>query len=221
MMLEDLHQAIAETGLTLRGAFHPGPGDAVPGAVTTLVLLGLTGRRGWTQFCGSPEYRDGAPDPLDRWSRRLIDALAASADAVAFYPFGGPPFLPFGRWAARAEAVFPSPIGLTIHPDWGLWHSYRGALGLAVRLDLPAPESRPSPCRGCLDRPCLTGCPVGAFGSGGYDVAACIAHLDTVEGVECRIAGCLARRACPVGTDARHGPEQAAFHMRAFRRAQR
>ncbi len=31
--------------------------------------------------------------------------------------------------------------------------------------------------------------------------------------------GCLARRACPVGAEQAHGPEQAAFTMRAFLRA--
>ena len=31
-----------------------------------------------------------------------------------------------------------SPLGILIHPDWGLWHSYRGALAFRERLDLPA-----------------------------------------------------------------------------------
>jgi hypothetical protein len=30
--------------------------------------------------------------------------------------------------------------------------------------------------------------------------------------------GCRARRACPVGRDYRYAPDQAAFHMRPFRR---
>jgi hypothetical protein len=220
MTLEALRHAAADIGLTVRGGFHPPAGDGVPGTVATLVLLGLTGRHGWVRFLDSPEYRDGHADPLDRWSRRVVGALAESVGGVAFYPFGGPPFLPFGRWAARAEAVFPSPLGLLIHPDWGLWHSYRGALGFAQRLALPSPDSRPSPCIDCVDRPCLSACPVGAFGPAGYDVAACIGHLDRPEGAACRTAGCRARRACPVGSAAQHGPEQAAFHMQAFRRAQ-
>jgi hypothetical protein len=50
----------------------------------------------------------------------------------------------------------------------------------------------------------------------GYDVEACAGWLRRPEGRECMGAGCLARRACPVGRDFAQPPEQAAFHMRAF-----
>ncbi|MEI9982759.1 MAG: hypothetical protein WDN69_05835 [Aliidongia sp.] len=85
----------------------------------TLALLGFVGREGWPEFAGSAEARDGVPDPLDRWSRRIIGRLAERHGAAAFFPFGGPPFLPFGAWAKRTEPVHPSPLGLLIHPDWG------------------------------------------------------------------------------------------------------
>ena len=225
MPLETLGTAVSAAGLALRGAFHARAGDAVPplpsGApATTLVLLGTVGEQGWTAFAASAEAGDGMPDPLDRWSQRVIGALAAQFGAVACFPFGGPPYLPFGAWAQRAEPVYPSPLGLLIHPDWGLWHSYRGALGFAERLELPAPDRRPSPCLGC-SRPCLAACPVGAFGPAGYDVPRCIAHLDRPAGSACLSGGCLARRACPVAPEAHHRPAQAGFHMAAFHAAQR
>src|SRR4030095_137820 len=49
------------------------------------------------------------------------------------------------RWAMRAEAVAPSPLGILIHPDYGLWHAYRGALAFAERLALPPRGARPLP----------------------------------------------------------------------------
>jgi hypothetical protein len=106
-------------------------------AVGTLVLLGWTGGRQWPVFVVSREATDGEPHPLDRWTRRLIDTAASELGAMAFYPFGGPPYHDFQRWALRAEPVARSPIGLLIHPDWGLWHAYRGALGFRERLALP------------------------------------------------------------------------------------
>src|SRR5271165_2224159 len=120
--------------LTVRGAFHPRPDDAVPDMsdgtkVGTLVLVGWTGGQQWPAFAASPEASDGQPHSLDRWSRRLLDAAAAALDGVAFYPFGGPPHHNFQLWALRAEPVARFPIGLLIHPEWGLWHAYRGALG--------------------------------------------------------------------------------------------
>jgi len=215
MDLTLLRQRTAAAGLVLRGAFHPDAGDG--GDAGTLALLGFAGARGWSDFAASPEALDGAPDPLDRWSRRVIDALAASLGGAALYPFGGPPWHPFQRWAQRAEPVHSSPLGILIHPDWGLWHSYRGAIALPERLDLPPPDPRPSPCDACVARPCLSTCPVGAFTTAGYDVAGCAAHIASAAGADCMASGCAARRACPVGAEHRHGAAQAAFHMRAFR----
>ena len=215
MDLTTLRRRAADTGLVLRGAFHPQPEDRL--GCDTLVLLGFAGRVGWPGFAVSPEARDGAPDPLDRWSRRVIGALAASLGGAALYPFSGPPWHPFQRWAQRAEPVHPSPLGILIHPDWGLWHSYRGAIALPERLDLPPPDQRPSPCETCATRPCLTACPVGAFSGAGYDVARCAEHIGSVAGADCMASGCAARRACPVGGAHRYDAAQAGFHMRAFR----
>jgi hypothetical protein len=180
------------------------------------MLLGWTGRTGFDVFAASAEAQDGAPHPLDRWSKRVIDALAADLGADPLYPFGGPPYHPFQRWARRADDVSSSPLGLLIHPVWGLWHSYRGALAFAPHLESEPQARAPSPCDSCRDRPCLSACPVGAFTSNGYDVAVCAAHLRSQEGPECLSRGCLARRACPVGREHAYEGSQAAFHMQAF-----
>jgi hypothetical protein len=187
----------------------------------TLVLVGFVGSQNWPAFAASPEAADSRPNPLDRWSTRVITAIAQALGATPHFPFDGPPFLPFQRWALKAEPVHPSPLGILIHPDWGLWHAYRGALAFAERIDLPPPDSRPSPCDDCMGKPCLTACPVGAFTRAGYDVSACVAHIAAPAGAECMSGGCLARRACPAGPEYRHIPAQADFHQRAFLAAQR
>ncbi len=183
--------------------------------VATIALVGLAGRRGWAAFSASPEAEDGAGDSLDRWSRRVVDSLAAGLGARSLYPFDGPPHWPFQRWARRAEPMHVSPLGLLIHRNDGLWRGYRGALGFAERLAVPPPRAAASPCETCVARPCLSACPVGAFTSDGYDVAACAAHLRRPAGRACMEGGCLARRACPVGAAQAHERAQAAFHMRA------
>lgn len=154
--------AAQAAGLALRGGFHVEPGDGIDAA--TILMLGWTGGVQWPVFAAAPEYADGRPHPLDRWSRRVVGALAARFGATPLYPFGGPPWLPFQRWALRAEPLFRSPIGLLIHPDWGLWHAWRGALAFPARLDLPHAPPAANPCLPC-PRFCLAGgrtaCPVG------------------------------------------------------------
>ena len=208
---------IETCGLALRGiaSLHP---DEMVGSLRdarVVLLLGWIGAREWPAFAASPEASDGAPDPLDRWSRRVISALAEEIGAIAVFPSDGPPYRPFQQWAQRAEPVFPSPLGLLIHTVHGLWHSYRGALALTEPLQAsPTPEAAPSPCASCADRPCLSTCPVGAFTEAGYDVDACARFLRTDEGSDCMRLGCRARRACPVAQV--YSSEQAGFHMQAF-----
>jgi hypothetical protein len=220
-VLEDLRHAAQSFGLTVRGGFHPAAADGVPAmrdgkAAASLVLLGNIGGSIWPAFSASPEKADGGPDGLDRWTRRIVDAIAGRFGAEALYPFTGPPWLPFQRWAQRSEPVAPSPLGVLIHPDFGLWHAYRAALAFAAALDLPALERRPRPCDTCVQRPCLSACPVAAFRAAGYDVGACRGHVASASGTACREGGCLARLACPVARDLAYPPTEMAFHMAAF-----
>ena len=220
--LDTVFAAIDDTGLAPRGGLHLDESDRA-GALAelrTIVLIGMAGRRGWDAFAASQEARDGVADPLDRFSERVVGGLAKSLGALPLYPFGGPPYWPFQRWAQRAEPVSASPTGLLIHPVYGLWHSYRGALGFAEALDAPTWESAPRPCDSCRAQPCLHTCPVAAFSRDGYDVQACAGHLRGAEGAPCMARGCLARSACPMGQEYAHEPDQALFTMRAFLRAQ-
>jgi ferredoxin len=216
--VETVFAAIERAGLVPRGAFFLEEGERTGelADIRTIVLAGVPGREGWSAFAASPEASDGFADPLDRWSRRVIVALAGELGARAMFPFGGPPFLPFQQWARRAEPVHPSPIGILIHPRYGLWHSYRGALGLSEKLAIAEAATVRSPCDSCAGRWCLSACPVGAFSAVGYNVAACVGHLRSAAGADCMRFGCRARRACPVGAEHAYGPEQANFVMRAF-----
>lgn len=218
----ELSARCERAGIPLRGGFHPDEGDGVPAAgavpARTLVLLGNAGPSMWRAFSRA---REGAPDlTLDDWTRTVVSALAAELGATALFPFTGPPYWPFQRWAQRADAVYPSPLGILIHPRFGLWHGYRAALAFAERLSLPPREDLPSPCASCADKPCLRACPVSAFSPSGYDVSACLGHLDTDAFAACMTGGCQSRRACPVGKENIYSEEQRRFHMSAFRRAQ-
>ncbi|MDZ7709453.1 MAG: ferredoxin [Roseovarius sp.] len=198
--------------LALLGALHLDPGE-VPGH-HSLVLLGPLGPGFWPHVTATPEFADGAPDPLDRWSRRVIGALAHDLGAQPLFPWGGPPWHPFTGWARRSGRAWPSPVGLLVHDTHGLMLSYRGALALPHRIALPPAAARP--CDTCADQPCRSACPVDALGHDGYDVPACKADLDR-PGNDCRTRGCAVRRACPVSGGAGRTEAQSAFHMGYFR----
>jgi hypothetical protein len=230
-----LAQALQAHGLQLRGGFTVQPDEgfgAVPDGrpVASLWMVGVVGSAFWPTFVASSFYRDGLPDPLDRWSQSIGNALAQRLGGRALYPSDGPPYHPFQHWADRAEALQPSRMLLRIHPQFGLWHAYRFALALSQAFEAhegthgapPAAQGVNAPpfetglCATCSGQPCLGACPVGAYSTAGFDLASCATHLHTEAGQPCMQAGCLARRACPVGAEHRYRPDHAAFHMRAF-----
>jgi hypothetical protein len=218
-MIDRLNDLLADSGLFVRAGFHPKPEDGVPAmpdgeSAATVVLIGNAGAAMWDAFVRSADRN--VRHPLDTWLRPRIEAAASATGAHAVFPNGGPPFVPVLDWAVRAEPVYRSPIGIMIHPEFGLWHVYRAAFLFADRLDLPPREARPSPCDACVNKPCLSVCPADAFRPDRFDAPACAAHVESAEGTNCRTRGCLARRACPVGRDYLYGREQQEFHTAAM-----
>lgn len=198
--------AALDTALASAGLF-------VMGASETHILVGA-GPRMWPVFTAAPEYRDGAPHPLDRWSKRVMGRIAAPRGWDMVFPSDGPPYAPFMAWAKATGRFRDSPVGMLVHDTAGLMISIRGAFvtpGPAPALDVP------SPCESCPDMPCTAACPVDALSAArGYDVAACRSYLDTVAGQDCLDRGCKARRACPVSAAFGREAAQSAFHMASF-----
>lgn len=207
MSWADLEDHAAPYGLILMGTLHD-DGD-------TLALLGA-GPGMWPRFRASRECTDGNPDPLDRWSKRVIGGLCTRHGAAAVFPSDGPPYAPFIAWARASGRFWQSPTGMLVHDRAGLMISIRGAMRWPGRRPL-ASGATPNPCIACAHRPCVDACPVNALrAQAPYDVPACKSHLRAPEGVDCMSGGCLVRRACPVSQEFGRDPEQSAFHMRAF-----
>lgn len=212
-----LESRLAEARLEVFGGFHPHPGDGdLPEGTGTLLLLGPAEPGFWAHVRAAPEFSDGGPDPMDRWSERVIGDIAKDTGATALFPFGGPPWRPFVGWALRSGRAWQSPVGLLVHDRAGLMVSYRGALALPERVALPPASA--NPCETCARQPCRTACPVGALRRGEYDLDACHGFLDTEPGRDCMEGGCMVRRTCPVSARYGRAAAQSAFHMRAFHR---
>lgn len=212
--LAEIADRAAQDHLAILGGFHPTPADKVPGAAKTLLLLGPREPGFWAHVTATPFFADGAADPLDRWSRQTIGRIACDLGGKAVFPFSGPPWHPFQSWAERSGRAWKSPVNLLVHDTAGLMVSFRGALALRQKIDLPSPPAS-APCATC-DRPCLTACPVGALTEDGYDTSACHSFLDTEAGAPCMTRGCAVRRACPVSQSYGRRDIQSAWHMRRF-----
>lgn len=199
-----LAAALAPHGLMVAGELSEG--------AERIVLIAPDEPGFWSVLTASAEWADGAPDPIDRWSKRVLGALAEELGGTAIFPSDGPPYPPFYTWALATGRVFASPVSLLVHDQAGLFISFRGAL----RLNGPAAKGGgTSPCATCADQPCRSACPAGALTAAGYDVPKCHAFLNTKPGADCLNGGCLVRRSCPVGKS-RRLPEQSAYHMRQF-----
>ncbi|MGX9353059.1 ferredoxin [Shimia sp. W99] len=209
-----IEKAAQAKHLEILGGFHPAPDDEHLSGFGTLLMFGPREPGFWQAFTTQSEYLDGTPNPVDRWSSRVITSLAVAFNAQPFFPYGGPPYQPFFQWALRTGRCHSSPISLLVHDTAGLFASFRGALAFQQMLDLPAPL--PNPCTTCTAQPCRTSCPVDAFTGGAYHVDACRAYLTQNRQGSCMSQGCAARRACPVSQSYGRVEAQSALHMQAF-----
>ena len=222
-LLRRISSSLSAHGLILRGGFNfgkyenapPGPSGQPAHAV---VLVGQAGAGPWPHFS---RWRQNQPaglrNPLDAWSREVIDSVAEEFDARAVAP-SEKPYLPFQQWAIRAEGLKPSPLGILMHPEYGLWHAYRGALLFERELRIELPSKPIHLCDLCDGKPCLKACPVDAYSQQGFAYDNCRRHVSSDRGEACRTRGCLDRNACPFGTAYRYPAVAQAFHMAAFSR---
>ena len=205
---------LATERLEVLGGFPVAEGEVgFPAGTRTLLMLGPAEPGFWPHLTAQPEWQDGQPDPVDRWSRRVIGQLACDLGAKALFPFGGPPWHPFYQWALRTGRVWDSPVRLLVHAGQGLMVSFRGALALKDVVEVPPPSPRPCDASAA---PCKTACPTRALTDAGYDLPRCHAFLDQPGGKDCMTGGCLVRRACPLSQAYARLPEQSAHHMRQF-----
>lgn len=222
-MIDGIARKLAAHGLILRGGFNFAPDEPAPpgpcgSPARSVLLVGQGGDAPWPHFLRWRQMQPaGLNNPLDTWSREVIGSVAEQFGARAVSP-SDRPYLPFQQWAMRAEGLKPSPLGILMHPEYGLWHAYRGALLFDVEIPIQPPETVIHLCDLCDGKPCLKSCPVEAYSEAGFGYQACLDHVRGASGCICRTRGCLDRKACPYGAAYRYGPDAQAFHMAAFMR---
>lgn len=204
MTYGDLLSAAQSYNLTIFGSLA---GDA-----GSIILVGPHEPGYWPVLFASPEWQDGGPDPVDRWSHRVISQLAQETGSKPYFPFGAHP-APFLTWALASDRAWQSPVGMLVQAEAGLLVSYRGALELDF-CDFGQDPSE-STCPSCA-QPCTQAWSIGALNGESYNVDACWSSMREDPEQRCLTAGCLARRACPVSAAYPRQAAHSAYHMRQF-----
>lgn len=186
-------------------------GSAVPLAdYRRLVLVGHGGRRMWEAM---QERGMQTADPIDHYSmsltRQFIRDYLDDAPVLWLYP-GSETIIPLQQLGEAAGWSRPSPLGSGISPLYGVWFAYRAAFLIDADLPLVWNEPPLSPCDSCVEKPCITTCPVGAVRLDAFAIASCVEqrlrpHSPCAD-------RCLARLACPCFPEHRYTVPQMQYH---------
>lgn len=189
--------------------------DALPEAIRStlgdtenfrqLILLGHGGKRLWAcvQAAGMVDEH-----PIDDYVVQTVAQIFAEHFADQKYRIVYPGDGPVGlqQLGKLAGWHHPSPFMVGIDDEWGSWFAYRAVI-LADTDFLPFyAVDRSNPCPSCSERPCISVCPAAALANGEFALDKCIAYRRQ-DGSACQYT-CLARSACPVGSEHHYSEAQ-------------
>ncbi len=175
------------------------------GDFTQLILIGHGGRQLWQQVQAAdlPGLH-----PIDDYSRQTVAAWFAAHLPGHRYKLLYPDHEHIVGLQALGELAGwhqPSPFMVGIDAEWGSWFAYRALLLADTRFPASPRRVGRHPCATCAAKPCLDACPADALRPD-FQLDRCLAYRRQ-PGSRCENT-CLARLACPVGTEHRYPPEQ-------------
>lgn len=170
-----------------------------------LILIGHGGRRLWERVQAGGM---AGCDPIDDYSVQTIRRWFAQELPERRFRilFPGTRVIGLQTLGALAGWHQPSPLMIGVDAEWGSWYAYR-AVVVADTAFAPSPrrEAR-SPCPSCPAAPCIQACPAHALAGGRFDLEACSRYRLGPDS-PCATA-CLARQACPAGSEHRYDAAQ-------------
>ncbi len=200
-MIKLFDNELADLGFQLQGVLSAPAGSKYG----QLLVFGHGGHSLWQHVKIEGE------DPIDQFSvsqlTRFMERINC-ADYEFLYPGDHLNLLDIG---SQLGWYHISPMGIGINPQFGTWFAFRGVIAANTDYELSAKQTHDSPCVTCSDKPCVDACPVGAVQrEGSFKLDRCITER-TREGSGCAHQ-CLARNACPVGTEHQYTAEQIRYH---------
>jgi epoxyqueuosine reductase len=165
----------------------------------TVVIIGHSGSKIWPRVEADLAVCD---EPVDQFSIKTVNEafseLAKNSTCEIIYPGSTQiPLQKLGKFCGWGESSW---LGINIYKPFGTWYAFRAVLLSTLELPQVAMEQYKSPCLSCVDKPCLTACPVNAPGEPGeFDLNGCV-NYRLSSNSDCANT-CLARYACPEAKD--------------------
>jgi epoxyqueuosine reductase len=179
-----------------------------PAGFSQLLVFGHGGTRLWRE-CDLV-----GPDPIDAFSRRAVEAMLERMGCTAYrilFPADNQVQIDLQGLGRKLGWHHDSPLGTGINSEYGTWFAYRVVVATNTRFLLSETAESESPCESCIDKPCVSACPVGAVrATAGFDLETCLQERLRPQS-PCRYQ-CLARLACPVGTRHQYSKDQIRYH---------
>ena len=214
--LQSVCATLANQGFNLTGVTDGQPYQEHLPDCQSAVVFANGGTLFWERFIeditANPEHFTEHQHPIDDFVLRCLEAVDPAPENTRRWitcSENATVFLDFRILAERAGIGHQSPVGLLIHPEYGLWVSLRMVLLTTERISR-TDLTTDSPCTDCEAKPCVSACPAGAVSiSAGWSVQKCASfHRESTvcEGI------CHSRRYCPIGRQHRHSRLQHLYH---------
>ena len=206
---------LLQQGFTLQAALEVSTVEIglpeVAGDYNQLLVFGHAGSGFWKSL---DEPLTGS-DPLDRMSIKMVEDFLqriGCAHYLVLYPSADLQ-IDLRGLGKQLGWHADSALGIGINAIHGTWFAYRVVVlaNTSYETHDKAWTNRleEGPCSKCVNRPCVDACPVGAPGVT-FDFQACMVER-VREGSACTDQ-CLARNACPVGTEYQYDEDQMRYH---------
>ncbi len=178
-----------------------------------LIVIGNAGRSLW-EVLSQPGVH--GTDPIDEFVSKTVSTWIRETVQCSQWcqVFPGERLVALQRLGELAGWHHPSPFWVGINAAWGSWFAYRAVILTDSDLAITQAIEATSPCDTCTGKMCIGNCPAGALYGNGETASermqTCL-EFRMLPGSACR-KRCLARNACPIGTEHRYAEHQMTYH---------
>jgi len=177
-----------------------------------LILIAHAGTQLWRSLNSNVADVSEKANPIDTYTIDVVQRFLKTEHPSAAYEIVYPgtdtvSLQELGKLAAWHHA---SPFMVGINAHVGSWFAYRALVLANTDLAVTTALVSESPCVTCEDSPCISACPAHALDDGKFHLEKCLSYRQQSDSLCANT--CLARCACPVGSEHRYSDAQMQFH---------